>query len=75
MHGPEAIRSYWTEQWNEIDGKVTPISFQKESVSSIMVEVHQVVRDLTGTIIADDTVYHRFTFVDGLIHKMELAEQ
>ncbi|MEE4211414.1 MAG: nuclear transport factor 2 family protein, partial [Parvularcula sp.] len=20
VHGPEAIRAYWTEQWNEIDG-------------------------------------------------------
>ena len=74
VHGPEAIRAYWTEQWNEIDGRVTPLSFQQESVSKILVEVHQVVRDLTGTIIADDNVYHRFTFVDGLIDKMELAE-
>ena len=74
VRGPEAVRAYWTEQWSEIDPKVEPVSFQQESAESILVEVHQVVRDLTGAVLADDTVGHRFTLANGLIDKMEVCE-
>lgn len=75
VRGSEAVRAYWTEQWSEIDPVVDPISFEHESPVSILAEVHQVVRDLSGAVIADDNVFHRFIFADGLIEKMELAEQ
>lgn len=74
VRGPEAIREYWTEQWGEIDPIVNPVSFHPESAGNIRVEVHQVVRDLTGTVLADLTVGHRFIFADGLIDRMEVCE-
>lgn len=74
VHGPEAVRAYWTEQWSEIDPKVYPASFSRKSDSSILVEVHQVVRDLSGEVLADDVVGHVFTFEDGLIDKMEVCD-
>jgi hypothetical protein len=38
----------------------------------ILVDVHQVVRDLNGKVLADEHVGHRFTIADGLIQKMEV---
>ena len=73
VRSPEAVRAYWSEQWSEIDPNVEPISFQLENAVSILVEVHQVVRDLSGAVIADEIVNHRFTFANGLIDKMEVV--
>jgi hypothetical protein len=74
VRGPEEVRAYWTEQWSEIDPNVEPVSFQQEGADSILVEVHQVVRDLAGALLADVTVGHRFSFTGGLIDKMEVCE-
>jgi hypothetical protein len=73
VYGPEAIRAYWTEQWSEIDGKVEPVAFYPEDAGQILVDVHQVVRDLAGTVLADEHVGHRFTFEHGLIQAMEVC--
>jgi hypothetical protein len=73
VRGPEEIRAYWTEQWSEIDGRVEPIAFHPEDAGQILVDVHQVVRDLAGTLLADEQVGHRFTFEHGLIKAMEVC--
>lgn len=73
VQGLEEVSAYWTEQWSEIDPTVEPISFHPQDDGIILVEVHQLVRDLTGTTLADATVQHRFTIDDGLIHRMEVA--
>jgi len=67
------IRAYWTEQWKEIDPHVEPIGFYPEDASQVLVHVHQVVRDLSGSEIADERVGHRFTIDDGLIRAMEIC--
>lgn len=72
--GPEAIREYWTAQWGEIDGHVEPISFKADATGRIVVDVHQVVRDLTGTVLADEQVQHCFTMEYGRIRRMEIGE-
>jgi hypothetical protein len=73
VHGPEEIRAYWTEQWSEIDGRVEPVAFHPEDDGQILVDVHQVVRDLAGAVLADEHVGHRFTFEHGLIKAMEVC--
>jgi hypothetical protein len=73
VHGPEEVRAYWTEQWSEINPHVEPIAFHPEEGGRILVEVHQVVRDLAGTTLADEQVGHRFTMVQGLIGRMEVS--
>jgi hypothetical protein len=73
VHGPEEIRAYWTEQWSEIDGRVEPVGFHADETGCILVDVHQVVRDLAGTVLADQYVGHRFTFAHGLIQAMEVC--
>jgi len=73
VRGREEIRAYWTEQWSEINPHVEPVTFHPEDAGRILVEVHQVVRDLAGTILADGHVGHRFTLRDGLIQRMEVG--
>jgi ketosteroid isomerase-like protein len=73
VHGPEEIRAYWTEQWSEIDGQVEPVAFHPENAGQILVEVHQIVRDLAGAVLADEYVGHRFTIDHGLIQSMEVC--
>ncbi|MEO0803925.1 MAG: nuclear transport factor 2 family protein [Cyanobacteria bacterium J06642_2] len=71
--GPEEVRTYWTEQWREIDAHVEPVAFHLENDGQILVEVHQVVRDLAGAVLADEHVGHRFTIEHGLIQAMEVC--
>ncbi len=73
VHGPKEIRAYWTEQWGEIDGHVEPVAFYLEEDGQVLVKVHQVVRDLTGAVLADEHVGHRFTMENGLIRAMEVC--
>ncbi|MDB9529285.1 nuclear transport factor 2 family protein [Oscillatoria sp. CS-180] len=73
VRGPEEVRAYWTEQWSEIDSHVEPVAFHTEGDGQILVEVHQVVRDLGGTVLADEHVGHRFTLEQGLIQAMEVC--
>lgn len=73
VNGPNEVRAYWTEQWSEINPSVEPIAFYPQNDSKILVDVHQVVRNLEGDIISDEHVCHRFTIKNGLIKAMELC--
>lgn len=72
--GHEEVRAYWTEQWSEINPHVEPKSFHQEPGGRVLVEVHQVVRDLLGNEIFDGHVGHRFTIEDGFITAMEVCD-
>jgi hypothetical protein len=73
VRGHEEIRAYWTEQWSEIDGHVEPVAFHTEDAGQVLVDVHQVVRDLAGAVLANEHVGHRFTIEHGLIQAMEVC--
>ena len=74
VRGKEEVRDYWTEQWGEINATVEPISFHEDGTGNVLVEVHQIVRDLQGVVLADEKVGHRYTLTDSLISKMEVCE-
>lgn len=74
VHGHEGVRAYWTRQWGLLDPHVDPISFRDESDGRIAIEVHQVVRDLSGKVLMDRTVEHVYSLKDGLISSMEIRE-
>lgn len=73
VRGHEEVRTYWREQWSEIDPQVEPVSFYPKEAGRILVDVHQVVRDLAGAVLADEHVGHRFTLARGLIQAMEVG--
>ena len=73
VRGHEEIRAYWTEQWAEINPHVEPVAFHSEDTGRILVDVHQVVRDLAGAVVADEHVGHRFAIHHDLIQMMEVC--
>ncbi|MBW4523564.1 MAG: nuclear transport factor 2 family protein [Scytolyngbya sp. HA4215-MV1] len=74
VYGHEAVRDYWTRQWNLVDPHVEPQSFQLDDNQRIIVDVHQVVRDLEGNVLVDQLVQHLHTFENGLIRRMDIQE-
>jgi ketosteroid isomerase-like protein len=74
VHGRDGIRAYWTRQWGLVDPHVDPLKFQTEEDGRIVVNVHQVVRDLSGAVLLDRTVQHAYLIRDGLIVRMEIRE-
>jgi len=73
VSGPQEVRAYWAEQWSEIDPNVEPTSFHPNDDGQILVDVHQVVRDLSGAVLADEHTGHLFSFEQDLISKMEIS--
>jgi hypothetical protein len=74
VHGHEGVRAYWTRQWGMIDPHVDPVSFSEDESGRITVDVHQVVRDLTGKQLLDRMVQHVYTLRDGLIQSMDIRD-
>ncbi|WP_096595335.1 nuclear transport factor 2 family protein [Calothrix sp. NIES-2098] len=74
VRGREAVRNYWTRQWKSIDPHVEPQKFQLDRGGQIVVDVHQVVRDLDGKLIIDKMVQHIYTIDNGLIRRMDIQD-
>jgi hypothetical protein len=74
VHGHTGIREYWTRQWGMIDPHVDPMSFSRDESGRVVVAVHQVVRDLSGTVLLDRMVEHKYAMEGGLIRSMEICE-
>lgn len=72
VEGHDAVGAYWTEQWCEINPHVEPKTFSLDDAGHILVQVHQVVQDLAGLVLADEHVCHIFTLEKGLIKKMDI---
>jgi ketosteroid isomerase-like protein len=74
VHGRSGIRDYWTRQWGMVDSHVEPTRMEPDGTGRVVVDVHQTVRDLSGTILADQMVQHVYSMQDGLIKHMEIRK-
>jgi len=74
VHGRDGVRSYWTRQWAMVDPHVEPVGFSTGPDGEVVVEVHQVVRDLEGNLLVDQMVGHIFRFENGLIRRFDIRE-
>jgi hypothetical protein len=72
VHGRDGVRNYWTRQWAIIDPHVEPVGFSKGSNGEVVVEVHQIVRDLQGKLLADQLVGHIFQIENGLVKRFDI---
>ena len=72
VNGREGVRSYWTRQWAMIDPNVEPVGFSKTAEGATMVQVHQVVRDLKGSLVSDKMIGHVFWIENGLIRRFDI---
>ena len=72
--GREEIRAYWPRQWAEFNPHVEPIEVTVGDAGRTDVKVHQLVRNLNGGILSDQTVLHVFTIANGQIERMDIGE-
>ena len=72
VHGREGVRSYWTRQWAMIDPHVEPRGFSTGPDGEIVVRIHQIMRDVAGSLLADKMVGHVFRIEDGLIRRFDI---
>ena len=72
VHGRDGVREYWTRKWEILDPHVDPVSIEPDETGRVIIEVHQVVRDLKGLVLLDTTVHHAYRFEDGLIKRMDI---
>jgi hypothetical protein len=74
VHGHEGVRAYWMRQWGMIDPHVDPVGMAPGEGGRVVVDVHQVVRDLKGAVLMDRMVQHLYSIKDGLIERMDIRE-
>jgi ketosteroid isomerase-like protein len=72
MRGRGDVRDYWRRQWTILDPHVEPVRMEDDAAGNTVVDVHQVVRDLSGRILKDQIVQHVYSFRDGLIERMDI---
>lgn len=72
VRGHEAVRDYWTRQWEAIDPRVEPLRFATGEDGRVVVEVRQFVRDRAGQVVRDDVVRHVYRIERGLVRSMEI---
>ena len=70
--GHAQVKAYWLRQWGLIDPLVQPIGIYKDQTARITLQVHQVVKDLSGKVLLEGLVQHVYTLEEGLIKSMEI---
>lgn len=81
VHGPQAVREYWTRQWTIVSPHVEPVSFRMAADDAILAEVRQSVFDLEGKPLLgqvhglrNKTVEHIFRFRRGKIARFDIQD-
>ena len=74
VHGREGVREYWTRQWSILDPHVDPVEFSHGPNGETIIEVHQVVHDKAGQLLADRRVGHIFRLEEGLIRRFDIRD-
>ena len=70
LNGHQSIREYWLRQWSYITWHVQPMRFEMTDSENIVVDAHQIIRDLSGNIVSIRDLQHLFQIEDGLIKTM-----
>ncbi|WP_058185640.1 nuclear transport factor 2 family protein [Terracidiphilus gabretensis] len=74
VHGHDGVRDYWTRQWAVLDPKVEPQEIYRLEDGRFAVEVHQIVHDREGKLLADQRVRHIYRLSAELIERMDIEE-
>jgi hypothetical protein len=74
VHGHHGVREYWTRQWSMINPKVYPERVSVDNLGRVVVDVHQLVRNLDGVVVLDQMVRHVYVLENGLIKSMDIVE-
>ncbi len=72
IQGRDAVRDYWTRQFESIRSTVEPLEFT-EAGDRVAVTVRQVIRDLDGNVLSEGKTSHVYTLCDGLVTRMDIV--
>jgi hypothetical protein len=72
VQGRDEVRAYWERQFSVIDSHVEPEAFEELGDGRVSVTVHQVVRDLEGSVMSETRVRHVYELRDGLVIRMDI---
>ena len=72
VQGRDGVRSYWTREWAIVDPHVEPVEFSNGPDGETIVEVHQIVHDLDGNLLADKMVGHVFRIENQLVNRFDI---
>ena len=72
--GRDGVRDYWTRQWSMINPHVDPVKIETDGYGRVIVDVHQIVRELDGKVLLDRTVEHVYALENGLVRSMEIRD-
>lgn len=72
MRGKHALREYWLEQWSRSRTHDAPGGFTLLPDGRVIVDIHQVVRTLDGTVVSRGEVTHVHRIRDGLIARPDI---
>ncbi len=72
--GRDNVRQYWLRQWGMVNPNVDPVRITAAEDGRVVVDVHQVVRDLSGNILMDVPIQHVYSFKDDLVVRMDIRE-
>ena len=73
-HGHSAVRAYWERQFETTDPRAEPERITLLGDDEVVVDVHTVVRDKEGNVIADNEVQHVYVLRDGLVERMDVRD-
>jgi hypothetical protein len=74
VYGHKGVREYWTRQFTLVSSNVTPLEINMEN-GIVKIKVHQVVHDLNGKLLVDETVFHIFHLMDNKIREFNIGEK
>jgi len=81
VHGLEAVRAYWTRQWEIVSPLVEPVRFTRAEDGAVHTEVQQSVRDLNGKPLEgqvhglkDKMVMHIFRLHNGKVTRFDIGD-
>jgi hypothetical protein len=72
LKGHQSIREYWARQWSYITWHVRPMRFEMTDPEYVVVEAHQIIRELSGDIVSIRDLQHIFQIEDGLVKTMAI---
>ncbi len=74
VYGHEGVRTYWTEQFKQVNSRVKPLKIETEK-DIVKIKVHQVVRDLNGNLLSDTIVDHVFHMEGEQVAEFDIADK
>jgi limonene-1,2-epoxide hydrolase len=74
VHGRDAVRQYWQDEWKEIDLRVEPMRIETEPSGKTRVLVDRFVRSLDGKILSHKHLEHVYEFDGPFITRMTIVD-